>query len=154
MGGSGRTVLKMARRTDVFTASKRSEVMSRIRSTGNERTEIRLIEAFREARVVGWRRNQKVIGRPDFVFAKSRIAVFVDGCFWHGCQRCYRRPRSNQQYWDAKVQRNRRRDRMVNRELRKRGWRVMRIWEHSLKRSPIRQIRRLQALLVAAETTK
>jgi DNA mismatch endonuclease (patch repair protein) len=60
--------------------------------------------------------------------------VFVDGCFWHGCPRCYRRPLSNLKYWDAKILRNRERDRTVKKALRKLGWRVVRIWAHELKR--------------------
>lgn len=89
--------------TDVFTAAKRSEVMSRIRSRGNKDTELRLIQIFRKAGIKGWRRNQKLIGNPDFVFRAAGVAVLVDGCFWHGCPQCYRRPSSNRKYWDAKI---------------------------------------------------
>jgi DNA mismatch endonuclease (patch repair protein) len=73
-------------------------------------------------------------GRPDFVFRRQHVCVFVDGCFWHGCPRCYRRPSSNRKYWDEKVKRNRARDRRVNQELRRRGWRVLRFWEHDLEK--------------------
>ena len=72
-------------------------------------------------------------GRPDFAFPKAKVAVFTDGCFWHGCPRCYTRPKSNRKFWDAKVARNRERDREVSRGLRRKGWRVIRIWEHALK---------------------
>ena len=88
--------------TDVFTAAKRSEVMSRIRSRDNKDTELRLIQIFRKAGIKGWRRNQKLVGNPDFVFETVGVVVLVDGCFWHGCPRCYRRPSSNREYWDAK----------------------------------------------------
>jgi DNA mismatch endonuclease (patch repair protein) len=118
--------------SDVFTKAKRSEVMSRIRGRGNRTTELALMNLFRRQRITGWRRHQPVFGKPDFVFRRQKVAVFVDGCFWHGCPRCYRRPKSNQEFWDAKVVRNRDRDRRVNRELRKLGWRVTRIWGHSL----------------------
>lgn len=117
---------------DIWNKQKRSEVMSRIRSQGNKDTELRLISIFREARITGWRRKQPLFGKPDFVFRKQRLAVFVDGCFWHGCPRCYRRPASNQTYWDEKVQRNQKRDLQVTRELRRAGWHVLRIWEHQL----------------------
>jgi len=66
---------------DVFEAEKRSEIMSRVRSSGNLATEIRLIRIFRTYGINGWRRNISVFGKPDFVFPKSRLAVFVDGCF-------------------------------------------------------------------------
>jgi DNA mismatch endonuclease, patch repair protein len=117
---------------DIWDKQKRSDVMSRIRSHGNKATELRLIEIFREAHITGWRRKQLLLGKPDFVFCKQRLAVFVDGCFWHRCPKCYRRPSSNQAFWDEKVRRNRKRDLLVTRELRKAGWRVLRIWEHQL----------------------
>src|SRR6266571_4356480 len=120
---------------DVFSKAKRSDVMSRIRSHKNKDTELRLISVFRQFRVTGWRRKQKVVGNPDFVFRREKVAVFVDGCFWHGCPRCYRAPTSNENYWTAKHARNRLRDKTVTKQLRRLGWRVIRIWEHRL-RSP------------------
>lgn len=117
---------------DIWSQSKRSEVMSLIRSHGNKETELRLIEILRASKITGWRRKQPLTGKPDFVFRRQRIAVFVDGCFWHGCPRCYKRPNSNQEFWDAKIDRNRRRDRLVARELRLSGWQVIRFWQHQL----------------------
>jgi DNA mismatch endonuclease (patch repair protein) len=75
--------------------------------------------------------------------------VFVDGCFWHGCPQCYRRPASNRKYWDEKVQRNRARDRAVVRALRAEGWKVVRIWEHQLAHSRRVASRLQKALLIA-----
>jgi len=106
--------------------------MSRIRSHGNKATELRLVEILWTYRISGWRRKQKLPGNPDFVFRKERVCIFVDGCFWHGCPQCYRRPGSNRKYWDEKVRKNRSRDRSVTSQLRKDGWRVLRIWEHEL----------------------
>ena len=135
--------------TDVFSVGKRSEVMSRIRSQGNKDTELRVIDLFRKARIKGWRRNQKLVGSPDFVFPALRVAVFVDGCFWHGCLRCYRRPSSNREYWDAKVARNRQRDRDVTRSLKRLGWRILRIWEHELVgRNEARCLQRIKRMLL------
>src|SRR2546422_5549398 len=127
---------------DVFSRHERSRIMSRIRSRGNAATELRLIALFRAHRITGWRRNQKLLGKPDFVFRAKRTVVFVDGCFWHGCPRCYRRPRSNLKYWDAKILRNRVRDRLVRKALKKSGWRVVRVWAHELD-SPRRCLRKL-----------
>ena len=132
--------------SDVFTKAKRSDVMSRIRGCGNKATELALMKMFRQHGITGWRRHQKVFGKPDFLFREKRLAVFVDGCFWHGCPRCYRRPRSHQKYWDAKVARNRRRDRRVSAVLRRKGWRVLRIWEHSLA-APSRTVKRIISIL-------
>ena len=113
----------------------RSALMAKVRSRGNASTELRLATLFRRFKIHGWRRNQLVDGNPDFLFRRKRVAVFVDGCFWHGCQICYRRPAANRLYWDAKVSRNKARDRHVNRTLRKKGWCVVRVWEHELKSS-------------------
>jgi DNA mismatch endonuclease (patch repair protein) len=133
---------------DVFTIEKRSEVMSRIRSRGNRDTELRFISLMREAGIKGWRRNHPLPGNPDFVFRAQRVAIFVDGCFWHGCPRCYRCPRTNRKYWRAKIAANRRRDRIITRLLRTVSWRVIRIWEHQLdRRSQKRSIESIQRIL-------
>ena len=131
---------------DVFTKAKRSEVMSRIRGRGNKDTELALVKLLRRHRIIGWRRHQPVFGKPDFLFRAQRVAVFVDGCFWHGCPRCYRRPKSNRKFWDAKIVRNRERDRQVSRELRRLGWRIIRVWEHDL-RKPTRVLARIRKAL-------
>ena len=72
---------------DVFDKDKRSTIMQKVRSKGNKSTELKLIEIFHEAGITGWKRNYPVKGHPDFVFLKKRVAVFVDGCFWHGHRR-------------------------------------------------------------------
>jgi len=119
---------------DIWSKQKRSDVMSRIRSQGNKETELRLIEIFKDEGIKGWRRKHKLVGKPDFVFRKERVAVFVDGCFWHGCPKCYMRPKSNKQFWDEKLRRNKARDRKVTRELKSAGWKVIRIWQHQLQK--------------------
>src|SRR5580704_15266638 len=133
---------------DVFSIRKRSEVMSRIRSRGNKETELVLAGLFRRWGITGWRRNQKIFGKPDFVFRKARLAVFVDGCFWHACPKHCRMPASNRKFWRRKLSSNQQRARLVNRTLRKAGWRVLRVWEHQLKpKNHLRLCRRLQTLL-------
>ncbi len=118
---------------DVFTKEKRSEVMSRIKGKGNKDTELAMIQILRKHHISGWRRNQAVLGKPDFVFPKQKIALFVDGCFWHGCPKHSNMPKNNREFWAKKMQANKDRDKFVNRELRKLGWRVVRVWEHELK---------------------
>lgn len=119
---------------DVFTKAKRSEVMSKIRGRGNLGTEGAMVKFFRRHRITGWRRHQPVFGRPDFVFPKLKLAIFVDGCFWHACPSHCNIPVQNRKFWKAKLDTNRRRDRLVRRTLESRGWRVLRIWEHELSR--------------------
>ena len=120
-----------------FGRLSRCQLMSRVRSTGNVTTEKRLASLLRGAGVAGWRRHQHLPGRPDFVWPKVKVAVFVDGCFWHGhdCGRNLR-PRTNQKAWRDKIERNQSRDRRVTRVLRQQGWTVVRIWECSLARHP------------------
>ncbi len=118
---------------DTVSKAKRSEIMSRIRSRGNQRTELALVKVLRANKITGWRRHYPILGKPDFVFLKQRVAVFVDGCFWHGCPKCYVQPKTNRKFWTSKIKRNRKRDLMVNRELRRLKWRVLRIWEHQLR---------------------
>jgi DNA mismatch endonuclease (patch repair protein) len=133
---------------DCVTPETRSRVMAKIRSKGNRSTEWRLRAALVRAGVRGWTLNAAYLtGKPDFVFPVQRIAVFVDGCFWHGCSKCQRIPSSNVSYWDRKIERNRTRDRAVNRCLKSDGWKVFRIWEHQLRRmdSVIGKIRNLVA---------
>ena len=117
---------------DVFTKKKRSEVMAAIRSTGNRATELRLIAILRAHTITGWRRRQRLPGKPDFVFRRQRLAVFVDGCFWHGCRWHCRLPKSRKGFWIPKIAGNKTRDRTVRRLLRQTGWRVLRLWEHEL----------------------
>ena len=118
--------------TDNLSKEQRSYAMSRIRSRGNLSTELALIAAMRKAAISGWRRNSSLCGSPDFVFPSARVAVFVDGCYWHGCLKCRLIPKSNAEYWSAKIERNRRRDKENVRQLRRANWAVVRIWEHDL----------------------
>lgn len=131
---------------DVFSQKKRSEIMSRVKGRGNQLTELRLIELFRAHRFSGWRRNTRVFGSPDFVFPRLRIAVFVDGCFWHGCPLHGSMPKTNRSFWSKKLTRNKARDRLVMRELRSLGWKPIRVWQHEFRR-PDRLARRLDRVL-------
>lgn len=117
---------------DHITKSERSRVMAAVRSDQNRTTELRFVSLLRNNGIVGWRRRQSLIGKPDFVFRKERVVVFVDGCFWHGCPRHCRKPNSRQDYWFPKLERNKVRDRIVTKTLRDAGWKVMRVWECDL----------------------
>lgn len=118
---------------DVFSRAKRSEIMSRVRGRENAATELKLIALFRSAKISGWRRRSAIFGSPDFVFPRKKVAIFVDGCFWHCCPIHGTVPASNRAFWQAKLQRNVQRDRVVVRRLRALGWRVIRIWQHDLR---------------------
>lgn len=121
--------------------------MAAVRSRGNKATEVFLAKFFRAHGLKGWRRHAAIPGRPDFVFSREKVAIFVDGCFWHGCAKHCRMPASNQEYWLAKIARNKKRDRRVRIELRASGWTALRIWEHELKGSQDRLLKKVMAAL-------
>lgn len=125
--------------------------MSAVRSKRNASTELRLLSMFRTAQITGWRREYKLYGRPDIVFPEARLAVFVDGCFWHGCPKHYRLPRTNKAFWLRKITRNKERDREVAKELRKRGWRFVRLWECAMRTEPRKSLLRVARALVGTE---
>lgn len=124
--------------------------MAAVRSKGNKATELKLVLILRGHGIKGWRRQHQGLGKPDFVFPKYKLAVFVDGCFWHGCRRHCRMPQGNRQYWENKILRNSQRDRATTRHLRRSGWRVLRFWEHSLKDTNL-VARKIKYELSAAE---
>lgn len=156
---------------DVFTKAKRSEVMARIRGRGNKDTELALTRLLRAHGLTGWRRHKTLIVRssrrkkahsstrktvrassprllrvkPDFDFPQLRLAIFVDGCFWHVCPQHATWPANRAAWWRQKLLGNQARDRLVTRTLRRAGWRVLRVWEHELARKhEARLLRRIQ----------
>ena len=120
--------------SDIFNKAKRSEIMKKVRSKNNKSTELKLIQIFKENNIHGWRRNYKVKGHPDFVFLDKKIAIFVDGCFWHGHDCRNTKPKDNQEYWDKKRERNMKHDKEITEYFENRGWTVIRIWECELKK--------------------
>lgn len=125
----------------------RSRTMRAVTATGNTSTEMRMVALLKAAGLKGWRRHLALPGRPDFAWPRLRVALFVDGCFWHGCPRCARAmPKTNAEYWSQKVGQNVARDRRAARQLRADGWRVLRVWEHSLL-SPGRIMARVARVL-------
>lgn len=107
--------------------------MAAVRGRGNRSTEARLRLGLVRAGICGWKLHPKdVPGRPDFYFPEKRLAVFVDGCFWHGCPQCGHLPRVNPAFWTAKIRRNRERDSEMSARLESAGVKVKRLWEHEL----------------------
>lgn len=125
--------------------------MGKVRSKGNVSTEWRVEVALLGAGILGWSKHPRgIAGKPDFYFAESRIAVFVDGCFWHACPKCRRRiPRTRQTFWTRKLEENRLRDTRTRRALRKDGIRYLRIWEHEVSQTS--WLRRLRAVVGASQ---
>jgi len=124
--------------------------MAAVKARGNKLTEARLVDLFRRHRMTGWRRHLPLRGKPDFTFRRQRVVIFVDGCFWHGCARHLRMPQSNKAYWEKKISGNVIRDKIIRKELRATGWKVIRIWEHELP-NEVRLVKRLQRILASQD---
>lgn len=129
---------------DRLTQKQRSENMSRIKgkNTGLEKTFKKIV---RSSGIKGFRSHANVAGKPDIYFPKAKIAVFIDGCFWHGCPRCGSLPATNRNFWKKKIERNISRDKTVRTELRKSGIKVVRFWGHEINRNPGRCSEKLSA---------
>lgn len=122
--------------------------MSANRGRDNRSTERRIRARLAAAKIAGWRLNARdVFGKPDFVFDGEKLAVFVDGCFWHGCKQCRSIPESNRDFWQEKIEGNKKRDTLVTRRLHKDGWTVIRFWEHQVRREPQKCILKIRETL-------
>ena len=133
--------------------AQRSRLMSAVKGTGNKTTERRLRAALAQASIVGWRLHLgSILGRPDFFFSNRRLAVFVDGCFWHACPHCGHVPKNNSAYWQTKLNRNRERDRQTTQSLTAEGYRVLRFWEHEVQHDLQRCVRRIAGILMKRRT--
>ena len=125
---------------DKITKEQRSYIMSQIRGT-KTKPEL-IVKDSIDGRKLRYQ-PKGIPERPDFANKTKRIAVFIDGCFWHKCPRCYKPPKSNKKYWKAKIERNTNRDKDVNRKMRKDGWTVLRFWEHQVKKNPAQVAKRI-----------
>lgn len=118
---------------DPLTTVERSALMAKVRSRGNRSTEARVEAVLKRRNLKGWMKHPSAVpGTPDFYFRRVRLAVFVNGCFWHACPRCGRLPKSRVTFWKMKINGNRLRDSRTRRHLWKRGYHVLSIWEHEL----------------------
>jgi DNA mismatch endonuclease, patch repair protein len=130
---------------DVLTSEQRRLCMSR--NKGRDTKPERALRLALWRMGFRYRLHAKLPGKPDMVFASRRVAVFVDGCFWHGCPQHGAKPKTNAAFWEAKLARNRERDRQVNDLLRSNGWTIIRIWEHQVRNDLDSAVARLAQLL-------
>lgn len=131
---------------DVFTKKKRSDIMSRIRSK-NTKSELFVFSQLRKRSIYFQKHYKKAIGSPDIALPSKKIAVFIDGDFWHGYKFKKQRQRLPEKYWVKKINTNVLRDKEVNRRLKKEGWKILRIWEHSVRRNTAQTIYRIEKFL-------
>lgn len=142
--------IRLATLVDPLSPIERSIRMAKVKGARNRSTELHVAGCLIRSGIRGWKRQPtSIAGKPDFLFAEQRLALFIDGCFWHGCGRCNRNlPRARREFWRAKIDANRTRDRKVRDLLRSQGYSVMRVWEHSLRDG--RWLLRLRTMLAAA----
>lgn len=117
---------------DVLTKKQRSYNMARIKSK-NTGPELTLRKLLSKNKALGYRLHYKIFGKPDLVFPRKRLVVFIDGCFWHKCPDCFVKPTSRIKFWKEKIRNNIKRDKEVNKFLVQNNWKVLRIWEHELR---------------------
>lgn len=134
--------------TDRISKLLRSKNMSAVKSRGNKTTELALIKLLRKSGISGWRRNVAISGiRPDFIFIKRKIVIFVHGCFWHGCSIHRPLPKTHTYFWKTKIRSNIKRDRRQILILSKARWIIIKIWEHEIKNNPDKVIAKIRSFL-------
>ena len=132
--------------TDSVSKEKRSEIMSQIKGSDTS-----FEDSFRKKtwhRGLRYRKNvQNMKGKPDIYFPRKKLVVFLDSCFWHGCKHHCRMPKSNIEYWENKIKRNKKRDREVSRYYKNNDYRIARFWEHEIMDNCDRAIDKLESLV-------
>lgn len=131
---------------DVLTREQRTFNMSRIRAK-NTGPEVKLRKLLSAAGIRGYRIHYNLPGKPDIVFTKKKIAIFIDGCFWHKCPICFQEPETRKEFWLKKIQSNVDRDKKVNTQLKEGGWKIIRIWEHEIRIEPEKCVKKIIGIL-------
>jgi len=133
--------------SDNLKPEDRRKTMKAVKGKGTK-LEKRLCAMLAGMGIGGWKKNvQNIAGKPDVAFPNQKIAIFVDGCFWHGCPHCHRKlPTTNRKYWKKKIDRNIELAKSYNRQLKDDGWKVIRIWEHEVISDTTRFKSRLKEL--------
>ena len=132
--------------TDVLNEKQRKYNMSRIKGK-NTGPEVKLRKMLFARGVRGYRIHYDIPGKPDIVFVKKKIVIFIDGCFWHKCPVCFQEPETRKEFWMKKIQSNIDRDKKVNEQLKDEGWTVMRFWEHDVRKNPDAIVKKISEII-------
>ena len=127
---------------DNLTPEQRRKNMQNIRSEGTQPEQL-VAKDLRRRKIYFARNVKGIFGKPDFVFRKKRVVVFIDSDFWHGHKKRCIMPKSNCEYWNQKIKRNKERDKAVSRKLKKEGWTVIRLWEKDIKRNLAKSLKKI-----------
>jgi len=128
--------------SDVLTKKQRSYNMSQIKSK-NTGPELCLRKVLLINKIRNFKTNYNLPGKPDLVFAKDKLVVFIDGCFWHKCPKCFIRPVTREKFWEEKIKKNIRRDKQINKIILNLGWQILRFWEHEINRDPEKVVKKI-----------
>ena len=132
--------------TDSLTKFQRSRLMSRIHDR-DTRPELEIRRRLFASGMRGYRLRPRLPGKPDIVYSRAKLAIFIDGCFWHGCPKCYTRPATRRRYWDNKLAENISRDKAIDNSLRRMGWKTLHFWEHEVEKGPDSIVKRVKRTL-------
>lgn len=138
---------------DIFSRKKRSEIMSKVRNK-DSKIEIEFRKKLWKAGFRYRKNSTKYFGKPDIVLKKFQTVIFIDSCFWHGCKKHGSMPQVRKKFWEKKLERNKQRDREVNRYYKKIGWKIIRIWEHNLKNNSEKSLNTILAKLFSIKFRK
>ena len=127
---------------DNLTPAQRKKNMQNIRSKGTK-PELILMSELKKLKIYFATHAKNIIGKPDIVFRRKKIAVFVDSDFWHGHKTRFVMPKTNKDYWEKKIANNKKRDREVNKTLKSIDWRVIRLWEYDIKKNTKKCLNRI-----------
>jgi DNA mismatch endonuclease (patch repair protein) len=128
--------------SDVLTPAQRKHNMSQIRGK-NTGPEMKLRKLLWCQGIRGYRIHHKLPGKPDIVFIKKKIVIFIDGCFWHKCPVCFQEPETRKEFWMKKIGSNVDRDLKNTRQLQEEGWTVLRFWEHEIRKTPDKVVEKI-----------
>lgn len=144
---SGRN-FKKKREADKITKRERSSLMSKIRSRDTKFEEDFIGELIKKIKIKFKRNCQLIRGKPDIVFNDRKVCVFLDSDFWHGWQYPRWKHLLKNNFWRSKIEANRKRDRRVTYFLRRKGWNVLRLWEHGITSNTDGTLRRIKSVLM------
>jgi DNA mismatch endonuclease (patch repair protein) len=123
---------------DIMTKEERRKRMSLIR--GKWTKQEKLVHSYLKGMKIKHRMHPKMTGNPDILLKDNNVAVFLHGCFWHKCPKCYREPKTRKKYWATKIENNVKRHKINSRKLRKKGHKTIVLWEHEIKNSNISKV--------------
>lgn len=131
---------------DIFTKKKRREIMSRVKNK-DSKIEVEFKKSIWKAGLRYGKSSAKYFGKPDIVLPKYKAVIFIDSCFWHGCKKHGSMPKVRIKFWKEKLERNKQRDKEVNKHYKKTDWKMFRIWEHNLRKNKQKIIDNLKNIL-------